>query len=207
MSTVRPVTIQDAVDWLYRLAVTEQKPTSTKRLDKLAEFCISELASRGLHDAVADVHIPGGGRTKEWDVAWQFGEKYRLAISLKSLLRNLPGTVPNRVDDLIGEVTNLQMYSPEIVAGYVMLFDVSTDVVSTKHRCTWEELLRRRFGRVTGRHGPSWGVGMIEASLVVSVDFSSGPDIVSDKDEIAPFFDCLVSRVRERNPATEGLGV
>lgn len=151
--------------------------------------------------------MPGGGRQKNWDVAWELGDKFRLGISLKSLLRNIPGTVPNRVDDMIGEVTNAQMYSPEIVTGYIMIFDSSQDAHSKKHGGSWEELLRRRLGRVTDRRAPSWGMGMIEALLVVSVDFSSGPRIVTGEDEVAPFFDRLVADVCERNPALKGLGV
>ena len=125
------MTLQDAVDSLYRIAVVEGKATSTKRLDGLARFCVAELASRGLHDAVTEAKLPGGGREKSWDVAWRMDDKPRLAISLKSLLKNLGGTVPNRVDDLMGEVRNVQMYSPEIVTGYIMLFNVAEDAYSS----------------------------------------------------------------------------
>ncbi|MDE2654094.1 MAG: hypothetical protein OXI71_09800 [Gemmatimonadota bacterium] len=100
------MTLQEAVDHLYQIAVVEGKATSTKRLDGLAQFCVAELARRGLDGAVTETKLPGGGREKSWDVAWSMDDKPRLAISLKSLLKNLGGTVPNRVDDLIGEVTN-----------------------------------------------------------------------------------------------------
>ena len=73
------------------------------------------------------MEIPGVGRSKRWDVAWKYDGKYRLGLSLKSLLRNLGGTVPNRIDDLIGEVANAQLYSPEIVLGYVMVFNIAED--------------------------------------------------------------------------------
>lgn len=49
-----------AVDSLYRIAVTEGKATSTRRLDGLARFCVAELASRGLHDAVTEAKLPAG---------------------------------------------------------------------------------------------------------------------------------------------------
>ncbi len=202
-----PLTIQDAVDSLYEKAVVEAKATSTKRLDGLAGFCIRELAKRGLVGAVTEAKIPGGGRSKVWDVAWNLNSKYRLAISLKSLLKNLGGTVPNRVDDMIGEVANLQMQSPEIVIGYIMLFDIATDSHSARHGCTWAELLKRRINRLTGRRPPSWGTGMIEASSVISVDFSSGPTIVSGEEDLSPFFDRLVADVKERNPVLGDLSV
>ena len=44
------ITAQDAVDALYRIAVTEGKATSTSRLDVLADFCVQELTRRGLKD-------------------------------------------------------------------------------------------------------------------------------------------------------------
>ena len=197
------MTLQDAVDSLYRIAVVEGKATSTKRLDDLARFCIAELSARGLPDAVTEAKLPGGGREKSWDVAWSLDDKPRLAISLKSLLKNLGGTVPNRVDDLMGEVTNVQMYSPEIVTGYIMLFNVAGDSYSPLHQSTWAELLKRRITRLSGRRPPSWSIGMIEASLFLEVDFSDGPRIVSGADDVAPFFDRLVAQVRHRNPVLE----
>ncbi len=197
------MTIQDAVSSLHQIAVTEGKATSTKRLDSLARFCIAELAKRGLEGAVAEAKLPGGGREKSWDVAWMLDDKPRLAISLKSLLKNLGGTVPNRLDDMMGEVTNLQMYSPEIVTGYVMLFNVAEDAHSKLHGSTWGELLKRRITRLSDRKPPSWSIGMIEASLFLEVDFSDGPLIVSGVDDIAPFFDQLVAHVRDRNPILE----
>ena len=197
------MTLQDAVDSLYRIAVIEGKATSTKRLDGLASFCIEELDKRGLDGAVTEAKLPGGGREKSWDVAWSMDDKPRLAISLKSLLKNLGGTVPNRVDDLMGEVTNVQMYSPEIVTGYIMLFNVAEDSYSPLHGSTWADLLRSRITRLSGRRPPSWSIGMIEASLFLEVDFSNGPLLVSGTSDAPPFFDRLVAAVRERNPILE----
>ena len=197
------MTLQDAVDSLYRIAVTEGKATSTKRLDGLARFCVAELAGRGLPGAVTEATLPGGGREKSWDVAWRMDDKPRLAISLKSLLKNLGGTVPNRVDDLMGEVTNVQMYSPEIVTGYILLFNVAEDTYSRLHDSTWSELLKSRISRLSGRRPPSWSIGMIEASLFLEVDFSEGPRLVSGAADAGPFFDHLAAAVRNRNPVLE----
>lgn len=58
------ITAQDAVDHLYRIAVTENKATSTARLDTLAEFCVQELTRRGLRGAEQEASIPGAGRRK-----------------------------------------------------------------------------------------------------------------------------------------------
>jgi hypothetical protein len=106
------VTLQDAIDSLYRIAVVQRKATSTVRLQKLGEYCLAQLARRGLPDAGLERVLPGGGRSKQWDVAWMHHDTYRLAISLKSILSNLSGTVPNRIDDLIGEAANARWPPP-----------------------------------------------------------------------------------------------
>jgi hypothetical protein len=195
------VTLVEAVEYLYQTAVVDQARTSTRRLQTLARYCVEQLDERGLKNAEMEVRIPGGGRTKQWDVAWKSQAKYRLAISLKSILRNLPGTVPNRIDDLIGEVANIQMYSPEIVVGYLMVFDVSKDVISRRHGCTWCELLKARLTRLSGRRAPFWSVGMVEAFAVVEVDFSRGARLVTPEGQVARMLDILVSEVKSRNPS------
>ena len=147
-----------------------------------------------------EVTIPGGGRPKQWDVAWKLHQKYRLAISLKSILRNVRGIVPNRIDDLMGEVANAQMYSPEIVIGYLIIFDISQDAFSKKHDSTWCRLLETRLHGLSGRRAPFWSIGMIEAFVVVEVDFSHGPKLITPLDKVEEVFDTLVSEVRKRNP-------
>lgn len=127
--------------------------------------------------------------------------KYRLGISLKSLLKNLGGTVPNRIDDLIGEVANAQLHSPEIVIGYIMIFNVAEDSVSQKHGSTWCDLFRERATSLSGRRPTSWTTGTVEDFVLVEVDFSSGPPILATSQTFdALFFDTLVEQVRERNP-------
>jgi hypothetical protein len=157
-----------------------------------------------MRGAAADVDLPGGARTKNWDVVWFYNGKHRLAISLKSLLENLGGTVPNRIDDLIGEVTNLQMHSPEVVTGYLMLFDVSKDTVKTRHGGTWCDVLTQRLETISGRRMPAWGMGMIEASCVVRVDFSKGAKLLTAAEEVGRFFDILAEEVFARNPGARG---
>ncbi len=130
-----------------------------------------------------------------------------MAISLKSLLKNLGGTVPNRIDDLIGEVTNLQMYTPEVVTGYLMLFDTSEDTAETKHGGTWCDVLTRRLEALSGRGMPAWGTGMVEAACVVRLDFSKGAKILTSEKEVAKFFDTLVGQVFVRNPGAHSGGV
>ena len=68
------LSLQEAIEDLYRIAVVESKATSTLRLQKLADYCVEQLATRGLQDAKTEVQIPGAGRDKRWDVAWNTGE-------------------------------------------------------------------------------------------------------------------------------------
>ena len=194
------ITAQTAVDDLYRIAVAEEKSTSTARLEVLADFCVQEINRRGLKDVEKEATIPGAGREKKWDVAWSYDGKYRLGVSLKSLLKNLGGAVPNRIDDLIGEVTNAQLYSPEIVIGYIMIFNVAEDNYSPKHGSTWCDLFRNRIHSLSGRRPPSWTTGTVEDFVFVEVDFDSSPSIIRTSKPFDKFFDTIVDQVSLRNP-------
>src|SRR5688500_650629 len=97
-----PVSLSDAVDDL--LGRQTQDPG---RLHKLATHCIETFARLGLSGVrggkADEVGIRGLGRQKDWDLAYVLAGKPRLLISLKSILKKLAGTVPNRLDDLMGE--------------------------------------------------------------------------------------------------------
>jgi len=107
----------------------------------------------------------------------------------------------------MGEVANIQMYSPEVVVGYLMVFDVSQDVISRKHGCTWCELLTSRLAALSGRRAPSWSVGMIEAFVVVQVDFSQDARLITPEADVQSMFNILVSEVKRRNPSLNETGV
>jgi len=147
--------LQEAIDDLYRIAVTEGKSQSPSRLRSLAGYMVAEFEARGLFGCDTEQLVPGGGRPKDWDVAWKHDAKYRLAVSLKSILKNLAGTVPNRIDDLMGETANVQLHSPEIVVGYVMVLNVADDKASRKHESTYSDLIRKRLSSLAGRCPPA----------------------------------------------------
>jgi hypothetical protein len=71
MSAAVPITLQQGIDSLHRIAYVDKSATSTKRLSVLATYCVQELAARGLVGVKAECDIPGGGRTKAWDVGWE----------------------------------------------------------------------------------------------------------------------------------------
>ena len=190
------VSLQNAIDDLYRIAVVEKKPTSTNGLAMLADMCVEQLARRGVDDAARDVSVPGIGRSKNRDIAWPGdGGRGRLGISLKSLLRNVAGSVPNRVDDLIGEMANVQLLSPEIVTGYIMIFDTTGPGATARLVGRFRDAVER----LSGRDAPSWATGMVEAATIVEVDFAEAPRIVAEPD-MSAFFDRLAHCVRQRNP-------
>lgn len=195
-----PTSLQDAVDSLHRIAVRDGKSTSTKRLSVLAAVCIKELAARGLPGAEAEVDIPAGGRDKTWDVGWCWRGKYRLVLSLKSILKNISGTVPNRIDDAMGETASIQLYSPEVVTGYVMLFDLAADSHSQKHGMLWSAYLAERLGALSGRKAPYWSPGTFEGHCVIGIDLSKDPRIISGGEQFEEMLDLLVEEVHRRNP-------
>lgn len=199
--------LQDAIDNLYRIAVVEQKTTSTKRLGSLAEYCAQQLSARGLLGAELEVTIDGGGRPKDWDVAWKWAGKYRLVLSLKSILRNLSGTVPNRIDDLMGETANIQLYSPEVVTGYIVVFDVSAMGDSSRDSGDrWLATLSERLQRLSGRRAPYWTPGTFESHAIVTVDFQRGPTVLDGSRQVEAMFDQLVRETHVRNPGIREQG-
>ena len=193
------ISLQDSIDELYRIAVIEKRTTSTLRLSRLADMCIQDLELRGIGGAEKEVVVPGIGRDKKWDVAWRHDGKARLGISLKSLLSNIAGAVPNRADDLMGEMANVQLLSPEIVTGYVMVFNVDPKFEARGDGRRWVDVFGSYVEQLSGRRAPAWAAGMVEAAVVVEVDFSGGPFLVSPQ-TLDPFFDRLADSIKQRNP-------
>ena len=192
------ISLQDAINDLHRIAVVEDKRQSPIRLAMLADLCIEQLDKHGIVGASKELRVPGIGRTKLWDIGWPAEGKVRLGISLKSLLRNIAGAVPNRIDDLAGEMANVQLLSPEIVTGYIMIFNTSGNGLK-RDGTRWVDDFRDAVYRLSGRDAPAWAAGMVEASAIVEVDFSEGPRIVAEPD-MSGFFDRLADCVKERNP-------
>ncbi len=190
------ISLHDAIADLHRIVYVERKVQSPARLNLLADYCIQQLDARGIRGAIRERKIPGVGRAKLWDVAWEYDGKIRLAISLKSLMSNLAGTTPNRIDDLMGEVANVQLQSPEVVLGYVMVINRQLD----DRQGRWTNWFRSCLEELSGRNAPAWATGTIEAHVLVEAAFEPNPAILSGAAEFDDFFDTLVARVVERNP-------
>lgn len=140
-------------------------PKDSGRLQPMANYLIARFAHLGLSGLVggstAELRIPGLARHKDWDVAYDFAGKPRLLVSLKSIWQNASGTIPNRIDDLMGESSNAQQMSPELVIGYVMLFDTHCDGMR-RDGLSWSAFLEQRLARIAIRKAPLWNQGLIE---------------------------------------------
>ncbi|QEX25051.1 hypothetical protein FRZ61_49960 [Hypericibacter adhaerens] len=198
-----PITLSDAVDDLLK------RPTQDPgRLDTLATHCIEAFAREGLPGVQGgkanEVGIRGLGRQKDWDLAYVLAGKPRLLISLKSILKNLAGTVPNRLDDLMGEAANVQQLSPEIVIGYVVIVDEHED---SKRRdgSTWADHFESNLRKIAIRKAPLWNQGLIEAAWLIRINSSRPPgqriSHVEDMDaKGTTFFKALLDELYLREP-------
>jgi len=201
-------TLQHAIDRLLN-----SKTQSTKRLDGFADYIIDVLDGLGATGARGgrrgELKVPGFGRTKTWDVALVHGGKPRLLVSLKSILRNPAGTVPNRLDDLMGEVANVQHLFPEVVAGYVVVLDNVANkrrtVDKTRSDDTWFDYFERRLTHLAIRRPPVWSPGLLEVFWVVRIDSarSHGHRLVQPGATARAgrvFVTTLVAEMRSREP-------
>ena len=197
------LSLSDAVDDLFA-----RKIQDSGRLNSLAQYCIEAFAAAGLPGVqggkAAEVGIRGLGRQKDWDLAYVLAGKPRLLISLKSILKNFSGVVPNRLDDLMGEVANVQQLSPELVIGYVVIMDVAQD--STRRKGGgWIDHFEENLKRIAIRRAPLWNQGLIEAIWLIRVN-SANPagqrlvDVESLNAAGTGFFRALLDELYLREP-------
>ena len=198
-----PVSLSDAVDDLLG-----RKTQDPGRLNTLATYCIEAFAQAGLSGVrggkADEVGIRGLGRQKDWDLAFVLAEKPRLLVSLKSILKNLAGTVPNRLDDLMGEAANVQQLSPEIVIGYVVIMDEAGNSMR-RSGVTWIDTFKANLAKIAIRKAPLWNQGLLEAVWLIRVD-SRNPvgariiDTTSVDADGVNFFKALIDELYRREP-------
>jgi hypothetical protein len=190
-------------------AITKKPTQSPDRLKALADFVVDQLKLNGLPGALGgtggELRVSGLAREKTWDVAYEFAGKFRLLISLKSMWKNAAGTIPNRLDDHMGEIANIQQLRPEIVIGYVVVFDVIADS-RRKVGMTWSEYFEQALRNIAIRKAPLWNQGLLEGFWFIRIN-SQKPagERVINPDQIAAegtaFFDALLSELKLREPA------
>ena len=151
-----------------------------------------------------EVGIREFGRQKDWDLAYVLAGKPRLLVSLKSILKNLAGTVPNRLDDLMGEAANVQQLQPEVVIGYVVIMDVAEDRVRRDGR-TWSDHFEDNLRKIAVRKAPLWNQGLIEGIWLIRVDSRRHPgqrivDTTAVDARGTDFFTALLAELHQREP-------
>jgi hypothetical protein len=177
-----------------------RSPQASNRQIDIQRYCVAELQRRGIAEAATEVAMPGRYRVKVWDVgAIQEGEP-RIAISCKSIMSNHAGTVPNRIDDLLGEAVSLHRDFPNAVLAW--LFMMSRRDVSRAARASVE----RRGGMTPEllaelkKNGDYWYGRLIES--VSRASDRTGPDDLPEKFEVVSCaqvdFDAVPATVRYR---------
>jgi len=198
-----PGSLSDAVDNLLA-----RKTQDSSRLDALATYCKEAFERAGLAGVQGgkadEVGIRGLGRQKDWDLAFVLADKPRLLVSLKSILKNLSGTVPNRLDDLMGEAANVQQLSPEIVIGYVVIMDEAGDS-PRRDGGTWIDHFRGNLDKIAIRRAPLWNQGLLEAVWLIRIDSRkpAGQRVVNTHSADAEgvnFFKALIDELYRREP-------
>jgi hypothetical protein len=199
-----PPTLNEAVDDLL-----SRQTQDAGRLNSLAGYCIAAFEANGLPGLqggdAGEAGIRGIARDKDWDLAYLFAGKPRLLISLKSILRNLAGTIPNRLDDLLGEAANVQQFSPELVTGYVVIIDEAANSIR-RGGGTWIDFLETALHKIAIRRAPLWNQGLIEGVWTIRID-SRRPagnrvlDLPLTSAQGQGFVERLVTELRLREPA------
>ncbi len=183
---------------------------SPNRLGTLADFCTRQLKLHGLPGvkggSSGELTVKGLARRKEWDVAYEFAGKFRLLISLKSILKNVGGSVPNRLDDLMGEASNVQQLAPEVGIGYVLVFDLANDTKRKEDGLMWSQYLEKAIKSIAIRGAPLWNQGLLEGTWFVRVNSShpKGNRVVDSQKTLAEgeaFFQSMIQKLAQREPA------
>ena len=190
--------------------IIPKSPQDSGRLAPLADYVKTQLNAFGLDNvrggSGGELQIGGFARSKDWDVAYDFAGKPRLLISLKSIWKNASGTVPNRLDDLMGEAANIQQMSPEVVIGYVLLFDRQADAIRKEDGLLWSAFFQQRIQRLCIRKAPMWNQGLIEGCWFICFDSALAPgEMVINPEQSqqtgAKFFTEMLAELMLREPA------
>lgn len=112
----------------------DMHPRASNRQEAIQLYCCVEMEKRGLRGLEIEVAMPAYYRVKKWDVGLVVNGEPRLGISCKSIVSNHGGTVPNRVDDMLGEAVSLHRAYPKAVLGYLFMMSRRDESVKTNER-------------------------------------------------------------------------
>jgi hypothetical protein len=128
-----------------------------------------------------------------------FARRAQLAISTKSLMSNVSGSIPNRTDDAMGESVNVHAHDPGMVLGYLFVVDGEEGSRRGRDGRTGIDVLAERLLSFSGRRSERDAQELFEAAaLVVSTptSFTFHPALLGWDD----FLNVLLGQVRVRNP-------
>jgi hypothetical protein len=115
----------------------------------------------------------GEYRVKKWDVGAVVDGQPRLAISCKSIIANHGGTVPNRIDDLLGESVSLHRAYPRAVLGYLLMMSRRDESKATNEWVQRQGGLSREVLVVLNEKADGWFERLVES--VTSASGRAGP--------------------------------
>ena len=195
-------------------------PRASNRQEAIQLYCCAELQARGLHGAEIEVVMPAHYRAKAWDVGLLVDDEPRLGISCKSIISNHGGTVPNRVDDMLGEAVSLHRAYPKAVLGYLFMMSRRDESVKTQRDTEalggltrerrrklnddadyWFERLVESVSIASNRSGPRDWLEKFEVVSCSQIDFDTKPyGVVVHEGALSPdaFFDRLIEIYTDR---------
>jgi hypothetical protein len=197
-----------------------RKTQASNRQVAIQRFCCAELEERGVEGVEIEVPMPGRYRTKTWDVGLIVDGEPQLAISCKSIVANHAGTVPNRVDDMLGEAVSLHRAFARTVLGYLFMMSRRDESSATAKKTAqlggltperlrqlhddadhWFERLVESVSRASGRTGPDDVPEKFEVVSCSQIDFDVEPyGVVVHEGALSPddFFDRLAELHQSR---------
>jgi hypothetical protein len=198
---VSPLSLEEA------LADFRGRPSqAANRMVAIQQLIARTLYDRGLTlgDFVLEQAVPGKHRTKKWDVVYSYRGRIQLAVSCKSIMANVAGTVPNRIDDAIGECVNIHAYDPAIVLGYFFVMDrANASKINQDIRRPWFEVFGKALASLSGRRSEHNSHDLFEAAALLIVDFARTPlEVMFFPETLSwnEFFDTIIDHVLDRNP-------
>lgn len=106
----------------------------------------------------------------------------------------------------MGEASNVQQLSPEIVIGYIVLFDAKADGKRRTDDLYWSQFFESAVKSVAIRRAPIWNQGLIEGTWFIRFDSRKlkgarilDPEKVSEEGNA--FFTALLRELKIREPA------
>ncbi|MCC7106805.1 MAG: hypothetical protein IT307_16860 [Chloroflexi bacterium] len=144
-------------------------PRASNRMTKIQELVRDELETRfsalgHLAETTPERPPRGAHRTKCWDVVFRYADRVQLAISTKSIMANVSGTVPNRIDDAMGECVNIHAHDPGMVLGYLLVMDATGGEVRNNQGRRWVDVFAESLLSFPGRRSEQDARELFEAA-------------------------------------------